>query len=114
MRDLAAQLVPLGIETWVEALAGEDLADEDEGDGAGSLVSYDTAALLATVCHVLVLVVDLLDDESGAGSSLAWFDAQFAPQLMRHLVRRFPFSCRSPVNAPGKKAFKVSAAFNSI
>lgn len=88
LQTFISQLFPLLIETWVEAIAGEQL---NKGQG-GSLISAGSAELLICMTNILHIVWCLLNQSENSTEQLDWFQREYGDALIRNFIQRFPFS----------------------
>ena len=111
LQDFIAQLFPLLIETWIEAMASEQVS---KGSGiytdgliflilsitfflytlVGSLISTDSAELLICISNVIFTIWNILSQSENKFELLNWFQTEYGDLLVRHFIQRFPFSAR--------------------
>lgn len=90
LQEFIAHLFPLLIETWVEAMAGEQL---NKGQG-GSLISAGSAELLICMTNIMYTVWCILNQCENNTEQLNWFQNEHGDALIRNFIQRFPFSAR--------------------
>ena len=126
LQDFVSHLFPLLIETWVEAMAGEQLS---KASGivtipflipisrlilffpsvihqGGSLIGAESAELLVCMTNIIFTVWNILNQSENRTEVLNWFQTEYGDLLIRNFIQRFPFSARVE---PKKKNMKIDS-----
>jgi len=102
LQDFVSHLFPLLIETWVEAMAGEQLSKAS----GGSLIGAESAELLVCMTNIIFTVWNILNQSENRTEVLNWFQTEYGDLLIRNFIQRFPFSARVE---PKKKNMKIDS-----
>ena len=93
VKEFASHLLPLLMETWIEALASEQL-NKTSSRSEGSLIGKESCSLLTCVVNVLFSLWSVLNSSDNRIELLNWFEQQCGESLIRNFVQCFPFSAR--------------------
>lgn len=93
VQEFASHLLPLLMESWIEALASEQL-NKTSNRSEGSLIGKDSCSLLSCVVNVLFSLWSVLNRSDNRLELLKWFEQQCGESLIRNFIQRFPFSAR--------------------
>ncbi|XP_057370079.1 testis-expressed protein 10-like [Daphnia carinata] len=100
IQGFASQILPLLIETWVEAMASEQL----NKDQANSLVGIESIALLTCISNVMFTLLSIMKQSENHLELLNWFQLEYGESLIRNFIRPFPFSARLESSRSKKQA----------
>lgn len=123
LQGFCSPLFPLIIETWVEALANEQL-NKNQGKlllsklvkqlifslqhlfscSGCSLIGPETMELFASITNVMFTLWSIMNQSDDRKELLNWFQQQCGEALIRHFLQRFPFSPRIETNRNKKQS----------
>ncbi|XP_021164507.2 testis-expressed protein 10 homolog [Fundulus heteroclitus] len=91
VQRFAGTLVPLLLEVWVEACAGDSTWNASEG---AHLLTPDAMSVMFQVLSILQLLRKLPTQRENQDALDAWFRKQYLGDFKQHFVKNFPYGLR--------------------